>query len=69
MKKNILICALIITNVFTGICIIRISWLKMLWKNEAVIGSEFAAKLWAGDRAGIERLTQYMTRCPFSGAG
>ena len=45
MKKNILITVSVITNAFTGVCLLRASWLRFLWRLEATTNSEFAAGL------------------------
>ena len=40
---GILIAILLITNVVTGLSLVRVLWLKMLWKMEATTISQFAA--------------------------
>jgi hypothetical protein len=47
MKKNIVIILLILINICTAIYLQYSSWQLMLWRNEATINSEFAAKVWA----------------------
>ena len=45
MKKNVLIGILLITNVITLFGLGRASWLSGLWKMEATLNVDYAAKL------------------------
>ena len=49
MNKNFLIASLGILSVVLVLILFRMTWLNMLWKNEAKINSEFAAKLYAAN--------------------
>ena len=49
MKKNILIAGLVLLNAVCLVVLLRMAWLSMLWKSEALTTSEFAANLWAAN--------------------
>ena len=49
MKKNILVAVLLVTNIVTAFCLLRLWWSKTTWEMEARNNTDFAAKVWASN--------------------
>ncbi len=58
MKNRILIGVLLVSNAVTGIALLRVAWLKMMWQNEATNNAQFLASLWAANDYDKEKLVK-----------
>lgn len=49
MKKNIYTGILLVITLVIGLGLFYVSWGSMMWKSQALINAEFAAKVWAAN--------------------
>jgi len=49
MKKNIYTGILLVITLVIGLGLFYVSWRSMMWKSQALINAEFAAKVWAAN--------------------
>ena len=58
MKRNIFFAILLVTNIVTAFCLLRLWWSKTIWEMEARNNTDFAAKVWASSDYGKGKLVK-----------